>query len=325
MLFISIIVPVFNRKGFIRRCVDSILRQTFADYEIIIVDDGSNDGTEKICDRYGQAYDKVKVIHQKNSGVSKARNEGLKVVEGEYVTFLDSDDSIPSDYLQKIKDAYEKYGPEVMYCTSFRVDTDNGSDYYRYGKNSEYSFIKDDICPLFKNTLFNSAANKIYNTLLVEKYVIKFPESLELGEDLIFNLRYMDKLQEINFLLLNNNFYHQCQKGRKHSLETDWRENYFGIQRLLLRQKIKYINRWIGEGKLQPNSRKIFTQWYDDCIRGSIYYYIANIRHTRIITTIRYLVKIKYSAEYETCVRLNNAKKGFFIGMLYHAWEGRRK
>ena len=92
---VSVIVPVYNAKDYIIRCIDSILEQTFKDIELILIDDGSTDGSELICDRY-KSNNTVKVIHQENRGVSSARNRGLEVATGTYVAFVDSD-----DYLEK--------------------------------------------------------------------------------------------------------------------------------------------------------------------------------------------------------------------------------
>lgn len=93
---LSIIVPVYKVRRYLQNCIESILQQTFTDYELILVDDGSPDNCGAICDRYAQECDKVKVIHKKNGGLSSARNAGLAVARGEYITFVDSDDTIAS-------------------------------------------------------------------------------------------------------------------------------------------------------------------------------------------------------------------------------------
>ena len=96
---VTVIVPVYNVEQYLRRCIDSILAQTFGDLELILVDDGSADSSGVICDAYAEKDSRVKVIHQKNSGVSAARNTGLDAAEGEYIAFVDSDDHVDPDYL----------------------------------------------------------------------------------------------------------------------------------------------------------------------------------------------------------------------------------
>ena len=93
---LSIIVPVYNIRRYLQRCIESILQQTYTDYELILVDDGSPDGCGSICDRYAQECDKVKVIHKKNGGLSSARNAGIAAAKGEYITFVDGDDTVAS-------------------------------------------------------------------------------------------------------------------------------------------------------------------------------------------------------------------------------------
>lgn len=93
---LSIIVPVYKVRRYLQRCIESILQQTYTDYELILVDDGSPDSCGAICDRYAQECDKVKVIHKKNGGLSSARNAGIAVAQGEYITFVDGDDTVAS-------------------------------------------------------------------------------------------------------------------------------------------------------------------------------------------------------------------------------------
>lgn len=100
---ISVIIPVYNVEKYIRQCVDSVLEQSYKDFELILVDDGSPDNSPAICDEYAQKDTRVSVIHQKNLGVSAARNNGIRLAKGEWITFVDSDDWVCSDYLEKFK------------------------------------------------------------------------------------------------------------------------------------------------------------------------------------------------------------------------------
>lgn len=102
---ISVIVPVYKVERYLRECVDSILMQTFTDFELILVDDGSPDRCPQICDEYAARDSRVKVIHQANGGLSAARNAGIEIAQGEYLTFIDSDDYVSPAYLQKLYDA----------------------------------------------------------------------------------------------------------------------------------------------------------------------------------------------------------------------------
>ena len=97
---ISIIVPIYNVEKYIKKCIDSIINQTYTNLEIILVDDGSPDNCGKICDKYKEKDDRIKVIHKKNGGLSDARNAGIDIATGEYITFIDSDDYVAENYIE---------------------------------------------------------------------------------------------------------------------------------------------------------------------------------------------------------------------------------
>ena len=98
---ISIIVPVYNVEKYLNRCLDSIINQSFINFELILINDGSTDKSGKICDKYAQIDKRVRVIHKKNEGVSLTRNLGINIAKGDYITFIDSDDWIEQDFLKK--------------------------------------------------------------------------------------------------------------------------------------------------------------------------------------------------------------------------------
>ncbi len=123
---ISVIVPVFNTAKYLNRCVDSILNQTYDHIEVILVDDGSTDGVSgKICDEYSEMDCRIRVIHKNNGGLSSARNAGLDDAKGGYISFIDSDDEIKPDFLQKLYDRIQFDGSDVAFC-EFKALTEEG-------------------------------------------------------------------------------------------------------------------------------------------------------------------------------------------------------
>ncbi len=119
MSTMSIIVPVYNVEKWLRRCIDSILNQTFRDFELILVDDGSPDNCPSICDEYAAKDNRIKVIHQKNRGLGEARNSGLKVASGTYILFCDSDDAYVDGAFEKLMANVEKYPGADLYCFDY--------------------------------------------------------------------------------------------------------------------------------------------------------------------------------------------------------------
>ncbi len=122
---VSVIVPVYNVEKYLRRCLDSLVSQTYEPLEIILVDDGSIDSCGGICDEYAQKYDCIKVIHKSNGGLSHARNTGLDAATGDFVTFVDSDDFVDPEMCAVLKDAIDKNGADVS-CVGIVKEYENG-------------------------------------------------------------------------------------------------------------------------------------------------------------------------------------------------------
>ena len=113
---VSIIVPIYNVEQYISKCIESILAQTYRDFELILVDDGSPDNCGKICDEYAKQDSRVHVIHQENKGVSAARNAGISLAKGEYIMLVDSDDFITENMLEKMHDCIAESGSDIVIC-----------------------------------------------------------------------------------------------------------------------------------------------------------------------------------------------------------------
>lgn len=113
---ISVIIPVFNVSVYLAECLEAVLKQTYANTEILLIDDGSTDGSEKICDEYAEKDLRVRVIHQKNAGAASARNAGLELAVGDYIAFVDSDDVPHPDYLEKMLIHAEDTGADICVC-----------------------------------------------------------------------------------------------------------------------------------------------------------------------------------------------------------------
>lgn len=161
---ISIIIPVYKVEKYLSRCVDSILSQSFSDFEMILVDDGSPDNCPKICDEYAENDSRIKVIHKQNGGLSSARNAGLEICTGDYIFFIDSDDfladkNVLSDFIHKAQS--EK--SDFVYALMNRATDTKISEI----KNCK-RFAKDDRLFFLSNPYFFSAWNKLYKRTLLQ-------------------------------------------------------------------------------------------------------------------------------------------------------------
>ena len=190
---ISIILPVYNSENDIEDCISSVLTQSMTDFELIVVDDGSTDNSPSVLDKIAQKDNRIRVIHQKNSGVSAARNAGIDAALGKYLTFIDSDDRYKSDYLQKL------YGFAVsrnadMVCCGFENTKGvvlSSIDYREYANRSR---LLMDYQYLLNSRYLNVPWNKMYKK---EKIITRFPINISLGEDLIFNLEVLQGCKNV--------------------------------------------------------------------------------------------------------------------------------
>ena len=181
---ISVIVPVFNVEAYLARCLDCILNQTYSDYEMLLIDDGSTDSSGKICDDYSRRDPRIKVFHKKNGGVSSARNIGLRNAVGGCVVFVDSDDFIHPQYLETLYNAYVSEKADIVICDYEKIKeypeefhpfyTEAVVHRLRYEDYLDY-----DLC----NT--NNIVTKLYRKEVLKDHL--FDEDLVYGEDAVFN------------------------------------------------------------------------------------------------------------------------------------------
>lgn len=194
---ISIIVPLYNVETYLSWCLDSIMAQTYKNFELILVNDGSTDGSGRICDEYASKDQRIKVIHQENSGPSIARNVALDLMTGEYVTFIDSDDVVHHRYLEVLLENMLNYGADISAVTFSRVSEFGKLGEADFsGKVATYNPIKAIKRILYQKDLENSAWGKLYKSQLFEN--VRFPESIYY-EDLAIFYKVYEKARKIVF------------------------------------------------------------------------------------------------------------------------------
>lgn len=172
---ISVIVPVYNVEKYVRKCVSSILEQTYNDLEIILVDDGSTDNSGKICDEMSNIDGRITVIHKNNGGLSDARNVGIDIMSGKYVTFVDSDDWLEKEYIEYLVYLIKKYNANISVCEFYNI-TDSGKIINKYiGDGSEIKLnAMEAVEQLARAELFSTSAwGKMYDVTVFEK--IRYP------------------------------------------------------------------------------------------------------------------------------------------------------
>lgn len=211
---ISVIIPVYNAEKYLRRCLDSVVAQTYRNLEIICVDDGSVDESGKICDQYAVRDARIKVIHQENQGLSAARNKGLDAAEGEYIAFVDSDDYILEDMYKKMLDKLLNYNVDLCVC-QWQYELSDGRQVVKrkniaptiYGRKTSLEFARFLYMGNYENGVVVAAWNKLYRRALLDK--IRFEGRIH--EDEAVSGRIMAK--NISVYVMEEQFYVYAQNG----------------------------------------------------------------------------------------------------------------
>ena len=188
---ISVVVPVYRVESYLDRCVKSILNQTFSDFELILVDDGSPDRCPEICDDWARKDDRIRVIHKKNGGLPDARNAGIAAATGEYLAFVDSDDWVEPEFLETLYKGIVAYGADVVQCNYQKIFENEVVQLSSAPKVFDPEAIQCDILAEMANDrlsgLANARCNKLYKTGLVKNSIALCDTSVSMGEDFLMN------------------------------------------------------------------------------------------------------------------------------------------
>lgn len=232
---ISVIVPVYNAEENLPRCLDSILKQTYTDFELLLMNDGSKDSSLAICKSYEEKDARIHVYSHENHGVSYTRNRGIELAQGEFIQFVDSDDYIVETMFALEMEQYQTTSCDLVICGN--VELKKGTSENVLPRVSGQVYLKDmkTVYPeIFERFILNSVWNKLY----VRKYIHQgFDVSNSLGEDLIFNLQYMYGIDSISFVKECLYIYDDSGAG----LNSKFRENYIEIQKMLFVESKKFI------------------------------------------------------------------------------------
>ncbi|MCM1218489.1 MAG: glycosyltransferase family 2 protein [Lachnospiraceae bacterium] len=194
---ISVIIPVYNAAKSLSRCIDSLQKQKFSDFEVLLIDDGSTDASSAICDEYGHNDVRIKVIHKENGGVSSARNMGIDIASGKWITFVDSDDWIEGDFLS-IPVKYENY--DIVLCNYIQLlqnGVRNDIVFEQIETNSDN--YKDTICKYINQDILRGPWSKFFKLDWIKRYNIRYDGQLSFAEDMIFNLHCLCRTNQIAF------------------------------------------------------------------------------------------------------------------------------
>lgn len=198
---VSIVIPVYNTERFLWACIDSIQAQTFKNWEVILVDDGSTDNSPGICDRIVRNDKRFHVIHKENGGVSNARNAGIEAAKGKYLMFIDADDNIYPTCIEKLLEPMEQFNTDLTVCgyERFRAQWKQEYQFTRYSlilMKERKQYLMTFTVP--KTNLFGvSIWAKLYRMDIVRDYGIRFDPEITYEEDCDFNVNYLEHVKTV--------------------------------------------------------------------------------------------------------------------------------
>ena len=279
MPLVSIIVPIYNVEKYLRRCIDSILNQTFKDFELILVNDGSTDNCEDICKGYEAKDKRIKYFYQNNSGVSVARNKGIENSCGKYIQFIDSDDYIDKNFLEVIVDRFNKDNSDIVFI-GFYNEYNNGEIYKEkyYDTSITSNSIQEYCLKLYKSDLFGYTCCKTFKSSIVKKFNIRFNVKMNYCEDELFTCDYCNHIKRMS--IENRTLYHYIDyQGNRNTLSKKDKDEIF-------------------------NRDKLFNGWLN--LLGD---YDKEYLDDKAYKTIKFLYLKEVWAEYPYKVRKNNINK----------------
>ncbi len=296
---VSVIIPIYKVEQYLDQCIDSVIHQEYRHLEIILVDDGSPDGCPQMCDDWALKDSRIKVIHKKNGGLSDARNAGLDICTGDYISFIDSDDWIKSDMYKVMVNAIEKEGADICACNIISCYPDKeiiwGGKKYTVGTSEEILKL------LYSDTAFPVCSwNKLYRRQLWEEF--RFPKG-KICEDAFTTYRLIDKAKRIVHII-EALYYYRIRSdsimtsafSRKSMDEEEaWRENYLFIKEYYPKVYRKAYSFYLQSvntliQRISKKQRKLFREEFN--------YLRSIIFHNLFFMLFQSTVNIKYRIKF---------------------------
>ena len=269
---ISVIVPIYNVEKQLKRCINSIINQTYKNIQILLIDDGSKDSSGKICDDFSKYDTRIVVLHQDNVGVSAARNKGIELAKGRYICFIDSDDYIEKNYIEELYQLMRDEKIDLGICDLNYKYTNKEDCWSTVGeKTINLKNVSEEIfLELNEKYLIYGPYNKIFKSSIIKKQKIKFIKEMSYGEDLIFNLSY---LQYVKIIKTTNQTRYNYIADIDNSLANKYRADRFKTGKIIFEELYKFfeINGMLSEKSKKYLYGRIFDDAYNnicECVKN---------------------------------------------------------
>ena len=318
---ISVIVPIYNVEKYLRRCVDSILNQTYKNLEVILVDDGSPDACPAICDEYAKKDSRIKVIHKQNGGLPDARNAGMAVATGDYYAFVDSDDYIDTSMYEKLLNKIKEGDSDVCLCRFFEEEETTGERKLVYEKNLTTFDNKTIFYYLLQVGKTNNNGRIetenimgcVWRCLYSKKTIIPFHAELKFGEDLIFSVEFYKQNPKI--CIVDEPLYFYLQ--RQTSLVHNFSEEKFKRRIFMSEMLIRIIEGYVSDDELCGHKFHIYASFVNELLKNGQKKDLKKWLNNDFLQSL--YSKKAYKLAKRRCPLFHYKVAYFFI---YHKWYG---
>lgn len=320
---VSVIIPVYNSEEHLSECIESVLHQTFVDFELILVDDGSKDSSGSICDGYKQKDQRIVVIHKPNGGVSSARNAGLEAAQGECVAFVDSDDSIECRFLQDMIEKIEQEqaamaisGISMEFWKDGRIVR---KDVYK-GENRIYTprTLLEGIAVDFAQICISGPSCKLYLRNVICKADLRFNENLHLGEDTYFNMDYLDALDDSEKIVFAENVYYHYRRENEESLYSGYSPDYYQVINAVSGKMCDVCSKKQCSEQTADRFENMYLQGLIGCIHHEFLHY-EKTTTSHIYAVIRQVENHNLLREHD-CLNKTGWKSALIMYLLKRKW-----
>lgn len=311
---ISIIVPVYNVEEYVARCIDSIIHQTFEDFEVQLIDDGSTDQSGTICDEYAQKNQRIKVTHTPNRGVSSARNTGLEKASGEYICFVDSDDFVHPRFLELLYQTITSSNADIAICQCEKIKNDIIQDLDCHDLKLEIKEI--DYLDYINDRSRNNVWTKIYkHSILVNHF---FDPDLSYSEDAVFNFSLICSVKDLKLVKIDLPLYYYYirENSLLHTLpkaiafqEFEWYIKHWDIflkeyEHIIFEHSVHKMARMRFHEYLTPGYANIISKW--DYLSEQLIKKMWSIDNLTLTKKIRFFIMLKCFWLYRLLLIIND-------------------
>lgn len=321
---ISIIMPVYNSEKYLSKSIESVLKQSLKEFELILVNDGSSDKSLRICKEYEDKDKRIKVIDKKNEGACIARNTGIEKSIGKYIQLVDADDYIESNMLEEQYNLAEKTNAEVVMCgMKFDVHQKSGQvvtseSYYKDMVLKSQDDIKPIFMDLFDNLLFNYTHNKLYSSEFLKSNNLKFIEWLPIDQDTNFNI---DVFRKLNKLTISTKSYYHYVKTFEETIVTRYHDNKFKVRTFRYDRLKQLLMEW--DIYNEENNKKLSSMYIHHVIECFEVY-----NHKKCNLSLKEkkieIKNILNTDEVKKCIKVLDKTNSFYTNIVFRQMNKKR-